>query len=241
MMKSTWHSLDTEADGVAAATLQHAANTSYLLQEAITTLADGFTEAELKNSAPTRARMGLFSQNLNSLICSTNLAMRGYYTQSTALLRGVYENWIAFHYLAQFPKKADLWLRADRRPPRHSQMLKALGPNFVENKTNARGWYGTLCRFAHTDAVIVLPHLGRYNGEPCAFFGAEYKPDLFRTCAYTISLFTSIMLREVSQMIPADAAWQQRYNTAIEGLLQFIEKQNAEFQKSRRKNRGRSF
>jgi hypothetical protein len=170
--------------------------------------------------------MGLFSQNLNSLKCCADLAMRGYYTQSTGLLRGVYENWIAFHYIAQAPAQAHLWLCRDHRPPKHDAMLKSLGSDFLEQETDARGWYGALCRFAHTDSLVVLPHLGSHDGEPCAFFGAKFKPDLFRTCAYAISVFTGIMLREVSGLIPADAAWQQSCNTAVQQLLKYIQDEN---------------
>ena len=228
-MTSTWQSLDAEAEAVASTTAQQAADTCALLQQSISTLADGFTEAEVKSTDSSGAQMGLFSQNLNSLKCSTDLAMRGYYTQSMGLLRGIYENWIAFHYLAEFPTKGNLWLRADKKPPKHSHMLNALGPHFVEEKADARGWYGALCRFAHTDALVVLSHLGSHNGEPCAFFGVKYKSDLFRTCAYTVALFTAIMLREISRMISADAAWQRHYNTAVEGLLEFIEQENDDF------------
>jgi hypothetical protein len=34
-------------------------------------------------------------------------------------------------------------------------------------------------------------------------------------------------------MIPADSAWQQRYNAAIEAFLQFIENENNEFKRQR--------
>ena len=232
-MTSTWHSLDAEAERVTSTTNQEASETCSLLKNAVSVLADGFTEAEVKGTDAACAQAGLLSQNLNSLKCSVDLSIRGYYTQSTGLLRGIYENWIAFHYLVEFPLKADLWLKKNRRPPGHSDMLNALGSNFIENKGDARKWYGTLCRFAHTDALVVLPHLGSQNGESCAFIGANYKPELFRTCAYTISLFTSIILREISHMIPADSAWQQRYNAAIEAFLQFIENENDEFKRQR--------
>lgn len=231
-MKSTWQSLDAEADRVASMTAEELAGTCSLLKEAISTLADGFTEAQVKGAKSARAQAGLFSQNMNSLKCGVDLAMRGYYTQAMGLLRGVYENWIAFHYLSKFPMKAGLWLSKNRKPPRHSDMLNALGPDFAEDKDDARGWYGALCRYAHTDALVVLPHLGSYKGDPCAFIGAKYKPALFSACAYTISLFTSIMLREISHLILSGSAWQKRYNETVEALLQFIEKENVEFRKS---------
>jgi hypothetical protein len=231
-MTSTWDSLDIEAEQVAITTNKQAFEICSLLKNAISALADGFTEAEIKDSESTCAQQGLYSQNMNSLKCSTDLAMRGYYTQSTGLLRGVYENWIAFHYLAAFPIKAEFWLNKDLKPPKHSEMLNALGPDFVESKAEARGWYGALCRFAHTDSLVVLPHLGSYKGEQCAFIGAKYKPDLFRTCAYTISLFTSIMLREISKMISPNSGWQQRFMINVEALLQFIENENIEFKRN---------
>ena len=233
-MTSTWDSLDVEANEVASTTAQQAAGICTLLKQGISTLADGFAETEVKatNSAP--AQMGLLSQNLNSLKCSVDLAMRGYYTQSAGLLRGVYENWIAFHYLAQFPKEANLWLCADqgKRPPSHSHMLNALGPNFPEHKADASRCYSMLCSFAHTHALNVMPHLGAHKGEPCAFFGATYKANLFRVSAYLICTFTNLMLREISGMIATDAGWQERCKTAIEGLMQFLEKENDEFNKS---------
>jgi hypothetical protein len=225
MKASTWHDLDAEAIIVTTTTMQQAPDTCLLLQDAFSTLADGFTEAKVQANSATCAQMGLLSQNLNSLKCSVDLALRGYYTQSTNLLRGVYENWIAFHYLGQFPAKADLWLCVDKRPPNHSEMLKTLGPGFVEDKAAAREWYNILCRFAHTDALVVLPHLGSHNGETCAFFGAKFKPDLFSNCVYTISLFTSIMLWEVSPWMPPDSEWRERCNSVIELLLQFIEQE----------------
>jgi len=231
-MTSTWDSLNTEAEKVANLTKKQLPEICSVLKDAISTLADGFLEAEIKGGDAAQAQQGLYSQNLNSLKCSVDLAMRGYYTQSTGLLRGVYENWIAFHYLSEFPLKANCWLKKNKRPPKHSVMLNSLGPDFVENKDDARDWYGALCRFAHTDALVVLPHLGSHQGVPCAFVGVMYKPDLFKTCAYSISLFTSIMLREISKMISPDSDRQKRFIEKIESLLQLIETENVEFKRN---------
>jgi len=226
-MNSTWHSLDQEAEAVAATTIGAAGETCSLLERGVSTLADGLAAAEMKDSDATRVQMGLLSQSLNSLKCSVDLARRGYYTQSMGLVRGVYENWIAFHYIEEHPMAADRWLGHDKRPPRHRDMLKALGSSFIEDTNDARGWYGALCRFAHTDALVVLPHLGSQDGEACAFFGVKYKPDLLRSCAYTLSLFTSIMLREVSQLVPDSSAWHHSCSTTVEELLQFIKEENS--------------
>jgi len=226
-MISTWHSLDAEAEAVAVATVSAEAETCAHLESAVATLADGFTSTELVDSDVTRVRMGLFSQSLNSLKCGVDLAKRGYYTQSMGLMRGVYENWIAFHYLATFPAAARKWLANGKRPPSHGDMLKALGPSFTEDKTDARDWYRALCRFAHTDALIVLPHLGSHEDEACAFFGVTYKPDLFRSCAYTLSLFACIMLREVSLLVPGSSLWLDSCKPMEDALLQVIEKENA--------------
>ena len=231
MNTHSWHSLETEAVNVAATTIQQAPDLYVLMQEVLSTLADGFLSATVPDTSATRAKLGLFSQNLNSLKCSVDLAMRGYYTQSTNLLRGVYENWIAYHYITQFPAKADFWLCGSKKTFKHSEMLNALGKEFVENKNDAREWYSTFCRFAHTDALVVLPHLGSHNGEACAFFGVKYKRDLFHTCAYTISVCTGLMLKEVSQCVAPDDPWQRECNIKIGSLLRFIEQENDKFKK----------
>jgi len=110
-------------------------------------------------------------------------------------------------------------------------MLKALGPNFIENKDDARGWYSALCRFAHTDALVVLPHLGSHQGEPCAFIGVMFKPELYKTCAYSISLFMAIMLRDISNIVAPSSDWQHRFTENIESLLKYIEEENKEFKR----------
>lgn len=227
-MLSTWHSLDAEADAAALTTEKAEPEACTLLYQAISTLADGFAQTDITKTDAADAQMGLFSQNLNSLKCSIDLAKRGYYTQSTGLLRGIHQNWIAFHYLAHNPAKADLWLCADKKTPSHSKMLKQLGPGFIEDQDDVRGWYDMLCHFTHPSALVILPHFGTLNGEPCVFFGVNYKPDLFLTCTCAICLYTSIMLREVSQLVPADAAWHQRYNTTMDDLQKFIKQGNVD-------------
>ena len=229
MNSSTWLNLETEAIAVSRTTEARARSLCALIQDAISTLADGFLIPEIVRSDALDAQMGLFSQNLNSLKCSADLAFRGYYTQAVGLIRGVYENWIAFHYLQQFPEKAELWLRTDKRPPKHSVMLDELGPNFTESKDNAREWYGVLCRMAHSDALVVLPHLSSHNGQPCAFFGAQYKEELFQTCCYTILSFSAIMIREVAQMIPSASKWHESGSKVFAEILEFIKQSNANF------------
>ena len=89
-MTSTWDSFDAEAERVEITTDQQAPEICLLLKDSMSTLADGFTEAEIKGSESACAQIGLYSQNMNTLKCSVDLAMRGYYTQSAGLLRGVH-------------------------------------------------------------------------------------------------------------------------------------------------------
>lgn len=232
MNTPTWTSLEGEALAVFRTTDAQAGSLCTIIRDAIGTMADGYLIPEITRSDAFDAQMGLFSQNLNSLKCSADLAFRGYYTQCLGLMRGVYENWIAFHYLRQFPMKAHLWLRSGQRPPGHSEMLRALGPDFPESKENAKEWYGVLCRMAHPDALIVLPHLGNQNGEPCAFIGAQYKEELFQTCGYTILSFSAIMIREVAQMIPTTSEWHNRGGEMFKKIRDFITQANADFMQS---------
>ena len=91
------------------------------------------------------------------------------------------------------------------------------------------GFKCTQCCFAHTDALVVLPHLGSRNGQPCSYFGAKYDPELLRTCAYAISMYVGIMLHEVSRMIHEDAAWHRCCGITMAELLKFIQQENNDF------------
>ena len=55
-MTSTWDSLNAEADKVVLTTTQQAAVICSLLKNAISALADGFAEAEIKGNDSARAQ-----------------------------------------------------------------------------------------------------------------------------------------------------------------------------------------
>jgi len=225
MSMGTWVCLEEEAVQVAVVTREKSKSTCELLEHALSTLADGFEIIGREDMEVTRVQMGLYSQNLNSLKCSIDLAYRGYYTQSVNLLRGVYENWIAFWYLADFPEKAQLWLSRDHQPPSHSEMLSKLGLGFVEDKGVAREWYRILCKFAHPDYLTVVPHLGSRDGEPRAFFGATYKGERFASCAWMILQFINLMLRDIGLWAPPSEPWLKRCTTVMERVLEFLQRQ----------------
>lgn len=234
MATSTWQEFDEEAEKVAEITNRQIPDICALIQDGFSVLADGFKYAEAPDASDSSmVRMALFTQNLGSLKCSIDFAMRGYYTQSINLLRGVYENWIAFLYVHQKPSEASLWLNRKKRPPGHSQMLEALGNTFPSE--NARKLYRGLCRFAHTDPLVVLPHLGNKNGDECVFFGAKYKKDLFCTCAYAITLLTSTMIADISQWINLENPWRQSSIAVINASIMFIEKENSQNEETRNK------
>jgi len=221
----TWVSLEEEAVQVATVTREKNKSTCELLERALSTLADGFEIVAREDTKATRVQMGLYSQNLNSLKCSIDLAYRGYYTQAVNLLRGVYENWIAFWYLAELPEKAELWLSREHQPPKHGEMLSKLGPGFVEDKGVAREWYRMLCKFAHPDYLTVVPHLGSRNGEPRAFFGAAYREKPFSSCARMILQFSNLMLRDISAWAPSDEPWLKRCTPVMDCVLEFLHRQ----------------
>ena len=100
----TWEDFDREARTVESFTKAQLLERVQLLQDAVGLFADGFLIANNSDTTDVnKAKMGLLSQNFNTLKCAVDLALRGYYLQSMNLLRYVYENWIAFHYLIKKP------------------------------------------------------------------------------------------------------------------------------------------
>ena len=112
MNMNTWEEFEQEAISVEKVTKEQATEVVKLLQDAVGVFADAFSVCDNSDTTDaTLAKMSLLSQNFATLKCSVDIALRGYYAQALNLLRIVYENWIAFHYLSKCPNKAQLWLR----------------------------------------------------------------------------------------------------------------------------------
>ena len=232
---NTWEDFDQEARAVENYTKDQAPEIVCLLQEAVGIFADAFSISENSDTTDaTLAKMSLLSQNFATLKCSVDLAIRGYYTQALNLLRNVYENWIAFHYLSKCPNKADLCLRHSkkRQPPGHAAMLKELDSDFNPLKGQMRKWYSTLCSFAHTDPVGVLPQISNDHipDETSIRFGSTYKDDLFRASAYAICLWAGVMLSSICQWIPNTGQWHNEMINIEERIIEFIDQENKTFE-----------
>jgi hypothetical protein len=228
---STWEDFDNESRDVNSISYERAPECVKLLQDSLGLFADAFSIGEnADNTKATIAKMSLLSQNFATLKCAVDIALRGYYTQSMNLLRSVHENWVAFHYLSKRPDKATCWLRSSRkkRPPSHSAMMKVIEEDFGNLKKNVKGWYSTLCRFAHTDAVGVLPQISTdlFPNETSINFGSTYKDSLFKTSTYAISFWTGVMLSDISAWIPNTNEWHSKMTEIEEKIIRFIDQEN---------------
>jgi|GEM_PF-1931088 len=233
----TWEDFELEAKAVVDSTRENASEIVQLLQNAIGLLGDGFSVAgNLPRTDADLAKMGLLSANFATLKCATDIALRGYYTQSVSLLRNVYENWIAFHYLTEHPDESDAWLDGGKRPPGHSVMCKALGSHFNPLQGRMRESYGELCRFTHTSSVWVLPQIAtdRVPNEVTVHFGVNYDGELFKSCAYGICIWTGIMLAEVARWVPTTIEWHNRHCTIQEEILTFVDQMHSHGEQSPR-------
>lgn len=226
---NTWEEFDREARSVELATKEQAPECVQLVQDAVGHFADAFAILKISDKTnATKVRLSLLSQNLASLKCAVDLALRGYYNQSVNLLRIVYENWIAFHYLSNCPDKAHFWLQKDKHPPRHSVMLNKLDKNYKSLKGKMKECYHILCRFSHPDAVGVLPQIspGFTPDEIIIYFGSIYKDDLFKASAYQISQLAGHMLSAISQWVPNMNEWHNKSTMILERILAFINQEN---------------
>lgn len=228
---NTWEDFEKEARLVEKATNEQAPEVVHLLQDAVGLFADAFSIGNNSDTSDVAlAKMSLMSHNFGTLKCSVDIALRGYYVQSLNLLRIVYENWIAFHYLSKCPNEAHLWLHHNKKkqPPGHAAMLKELDADFNPLKGQMKEWYSTLCSFAHTDPVGLLPQISTdyIPDETSIHFGSTYKGDLFKASAYAICLWVGVMLSSVSQWVPNTNQWHNEIIKIEERITEFIDQEN---------------
>jgi hypothetical protein len=230
---NTWNDFEKETRLVEKTTNDQAPQIVLLLQDSIGLFADGFSIANRPDpSEATIAKMSLLSHNFGTLKCSVGIALRGYYVQSLNLLRIVYENWIAYHYLEKKPQEAPLWLRHSKKkqPPGHAAMLKELDGDFNPLKSKMKGWYSTLCSFAHTDPINLLPQIStEKTDETSIHFGATFREDLFKASSYAMCLWAGVMLSTISIWVPTSNQWHNEMISIEDRLMRFIDQENAAF------------
>ncbi len=231
---NTWDDFENEASFVEKTTCEQEPEIVSLMKDSIGVFADGFSAAKGSDSSDEAlAKMSLLSHSFGTLKCSVDTALRGYYVQSMNLLRIVYENWVAYKYLEKNPDNAILWIRSSKRkkPPGHAAMLREIDDDYSSLKGKLKGWYKTLCSFAHTDPLNLLSQISTSEvpGETSIQFGATYKKDLFRTSAYSICLWAGISIMNVGSRVPDNDQWREQTATVQEKILKFIEQENKDF------------
>ena len=170
------------------------------------------------------ARIALASQNFNSLKLAIDAAINGYYVQSMILMRNVYENWLAFWYLAKFPTDADIWLnpQPNRRPPTAETMRNKIDYSVQETKSKLHEYYVELNRFSHTDPIAILNRLRKDEGEISVRLGVEYNPVEFDACANSILFWLANMLIAINPWVSkTDNGWTEKYESLLTEINNF--------------------
>lgn len=233
---NTWEDFDCEARTVERFTKAQFPDSVQLLQDAVGLFADAFSIADDSDTSDVnKAKMSLLSNNFNTLKCAVDLALRGYYSQSMNLLRHVYENWIAFHYLIKKPEEAHVLLdgRIKKRLPDPSIMRNELdGEDFFKKRLGE--WYSMFYCFAHPHAAGVLPLISDtvVPGETSIHFGATYDDKNFKRSVSVISIWTVVMLDEVGQWISNTNEWDQKRSLLVEKVQRFIDEENKKLVKT---------
>ncbi len=170
-------------------------------------------------------RMSLVSQNLNTLSLAVDSAIMGYYIQSMILLRNVYENWLAFWYLAKFPGDAEIWLDPNRYPLKAETMRNKV--EFVSHETKAKlhDFRSELNRFNHTDSIAVLSRLRKDREKTFVRSGVEFHPVELDACASSILFWSANMLIAMNSWIPKNHEdWHISYKSILDEIVEFQDK-----------------
>jgi hypothetical protein len=219
-----------EAHQVAEVTSNESAQEVGLLGDAISVFAEAFTVAnDLAKTEAATVRKALLSHNFNTLNLAFDAALRGYYIQSIALLRNVYENWLAFWYVAKYQDDAHFWLNPswEQRPPKAEVMLNKIEHESKDDKTKIRGFHSELARFDHTDPVAVLSRIKITENQALIFVGVRYDKVEFETCTYALCLWLGNTLDMIASTVPQEEKWHKRHAAIGERLLAYIENDNA--------------
>jgi hypothetical protein len=179
-------------------------------------------------------RMALLSHNLNTLVAALDVAVRGFHTQSILMLRNVYENWLAFWYLAENPQEAHYWLESRwdcRPPPKVVTMKNKMKHPTKTAKSKLACVYDELTRFAHSNPTAVLSRLnpGDNNDKLVIGIGVRYRREEFAACSYGLSLWIGSMLDAVSAFHASSDSWQKEYDEMLSRLLEIIRRHNAAY------------
>jgi hypothetical protein len=224
-----WNAVSGEAQRVYETTMQHSSAEATLLRQALSLYAEAFAIADdpAEPKAAT-ARKALVSHNFNTLNLAFDAALRGYYVQSTALLRNIHENWLAFWYLAKYPQEADYWLNPswEQRPPKAETMRNKIDHPSKEAKSKLHGFYKELSRLDHTDPAAVLSRIELFENKPVIRVGVRYDQDDFAACAYGICLWAGNTLDTIASIVAPDNKWHEKHAKLGDKLLAYIEKYN---------------
>lgn len=189
---------------------------------------------ELDSQEQTLVRIGLITENLNYLRISFYSATRGYYLQSISLLRNVYQNWLAFWYLIQFPDDAHFWLDPSwkKRPPKTDTMRRKMEHPSPESSNKIHELATELHRFAHTDPVIVLNQLKEIENHIIIQVGPKNNLETFKAFAHAHSIWIGHMLDAVDSLIPGEIEWRETHCVLRDRILQYMEEYNSQFEGS---------
>ncbi|MHA2402863.1 MAG: hypothetical protein ACXADH_07725 [Candidatus Kariarchaeaceae archaeon] len=203
-----------------------------LLKEAFAHYTFGITKLpKLGTENVPLIRVGLITENHNFLRLSIFAATRGYYLQSISLLRNVYQNWLAFWYLIQFPDDAHFWVDPswEKRPPNSDTMRRKMEHPSKDSSQKIHELATELHRFAHTDPVVILNQLQVKDARVTIHVGPNYVKEIFFACSYALSFWIGNMLDAVDSLILDEAEWEETHCNLRNRILKHMEEYNSQF------------
>lgn len=224
-----WKNFDSYEEKIIGETKKENAEEVALLMKAFAHFGLGFTLLPpLDGTELIIVRFGLLADNLNNLKVAIDAALKGYYRQSANFLRVIYENWLAFWYLIQFPGDAHFWLDPswDKRPPKAETMRKKMEHPSQDSSEKAKELVIEYHRFAHTDPIAILTHMG----EDGLRIGPTFDAGNFEASVYALILWIGMNLDAIESYI-SDDEWKQTHNgikDEIEGYLENFNKKYGE-------------
>jgi hypothetical protein len=156
-------------------------------------------------------------------------ALAGYYSQAYGLLRHMAETWEQIVYLRLNEPAGKHWFSPDgvepAREPSQETILRGIRRRgkdergVLDNLTLVEEMIGALNKGAHPSGLMMVQVSTETAG--MRNLGANFNPDLLGAVMDRGTLFMAMLLNEIENIVPVDAAWRAEFDALGEEQRQW--------------------
>jgi hypothetical protein len=157
---------------------------------------------------------------LNSVRCSIDLMLKGYYSQSMSLLRTITEDWFICGTVQDNKKVRDCLLRDEMKMPKYKDLASQMNAiNIYE------GDYSYQSKFTHSSRLSLRVMYNMENNE--AVLVPQYDKGLFLLCAESLMRVSLLIIEYMGRLLiyidqSKAKSWDENNSNNIKGMSEWL-------------------